>query len=130
MRRKRRWGAFSGSRNDLAPYFVEDIRQYLERTYGTAAVHEQGLRVYTTLNVQAQKAADKALRDGLHSYDRRHGWRGKQLNILRDHLGTMATYQNEDWRATIEKGDYVTGLVTNVAPTYATIKLGSDSRRC
>src|SRR5271163_1033564 len=27
-------------RNDLAPYFVEDIRQYLERTYGTAAVHE------------------------------------------------------------------------------------------
>ena len=42
-----------GSQNDLAPYFVEDIRQYLEHTYGTAAVHEQGLRVYTTLNVQA-----------------------------------------------------------------------------
>ena len=38
-------------RNDLAPYFVEEIRQYLEHTYGTAAVHEQGLRVYTTLNV-------------------------------------------------------------------------------
>ncbi|MGH9724213.1 MAG: transglycosylase domain-containing protein, partial [Candidatus Acidiferrales bacterium] len=35
-------------RTDLAPYFVEDIREYLERTYGTAAVHEQGLRVYTT----------------------------------------------------------------------------------
>src|SRR5580698_5318229 len=44
------------SRNDLAPYFVEEIRQYLEHTYGTAAVHEQGLRVYTTLNVAMQKA--------------------------------------------------------------------------
>ncbi len=115
----------SGSRNDLAPYFVEDIRQYLEHTYGTAAVHEQGLRVYTTLNVQAQKAADKALRDGLHSYDRRHGWRGELPNILSDHLGTIDSYQNEDWRGAIEKGDYVTGLVTSVAPTYAMVKIGA-----
>src|ERR1700726_4654690 len=45
-------------------------------TYGTAAVHEQGLRVYTTLNVAMQRAADQAVRQGLHSYDRRHGWRG------------------------------------------------------
>ena len=29
-------------RDDLAPYFVEEIRQYLEHTYGTAAVHEAG----------------------------------------------------------------------------------------
>ena len=42
-------------RNDLAPYFVEEVRQYLEHTYGTAAVHEQGLRVYTSLNVAMQK---------------------------------------------------------------------------
>src|SRR5229473_2201014 len=37
-------------RNDLAPYFFEEIRKYLEATYGTEAVHERGLRVYTTLN--------------------------------------------------------------------------------
>src|SRR5580692_6038226 len=115
----------SSSRNDLAPYFVEDIRQYLEHTYGTAAVHEQGLRVYTTLNVQAQKAADQALRDGLHSYDRRHGWRGKLANILRDHLGTMEKYQNDDWRGAIGRGDYVTGLVTAIEPTFAGIKIGA-----
>src|SRR6201984_1573118 len=41
----------SSARNDFAPYFVEEIRQYLEHTYGTAAGHEQGLRVYTTVNV-------------------------------------------------------------------------------
>jgi penicillin-binding protein 1A len=115
----------STSRNDLAPYFVEDIRQYLEHTYGTAAVHEQGLRVYTTLNVQAQKAADKAARDGLHSYDRRHGWRGKLPNILSDHLGTLERYQNDDWRGAVAKGDYITGLVTAVEPTFASIKIGA-----
>lgn len=114
----------ASSRNDLAPYFVEEIRQYLEHTYGTAAVHEQGLRVYTTLNVAMQKAANQALRDGLHAYDRRHGWRGNLPNILRDQLGTLETYQNDDWRGAIQKGDYVTGLVTNVQPTFASVKMG------
>jgi penicillin-binding protein 1A len=115
----------SSARNDFASYFVEDIRQYLEHTYGTAAVHEQGLRVYTTLNFAAQKAAEKAVRDGLHSYDRRHGWRGNLPNILLDHLGTPEKYQNDDWRNAIQKGDYVTGLVTAVEPKFATIKLGA-----
>src|ERR1700683_1400481 len=114
----------SSGRNDLAPYFVEEVRQYLEHTYGTAAVHEQGLRVYTSLNAAMQKAADQAVRDGLHSYDRRHGWRGKLPNILEENLGSLDKYQNEDWRGSLQKGDYVTGLVTNVQPTFASIKLG------
>ena len=37
------------------PYFVEEIRKYLESTYGTETVHERGLRVYTTLNVDAAR---------------------------------------------------------------------------
>ena len=114
----------SSLRNDLAPYFIEDVREYLEHTYGTAAVHEQGLRVYTSLNANMQKAADQAVRDGLHSYDRRHGWRGNLPNILQNNLGSLDKYQNEDWRNSLQKGDYVTGLVTVVQPTFATIKIG------
>src|ERR1700723_479590 len=115
----------SSGRNDLAPYFIEDVREYLEHTYGTAAVHEQGLRVYTSLNVTMQKAADQAVRDGLHSYDRRHGWRGKLPNILEQNLGPLEKYQDEDWKNTPRKGDYVNGLVTAVEPTFATLKIGT-----
>ncbi|MGH9715474.1 MAG: penicillin-binding protein 1A [Candidatus Acidiferrales bacterium] len=111
-------------RDNLAPYYIEDIREYLEHTYGTAAVHEEGLRVYTTLNVKMQKAADEALRDGLHEYDRRRGWRGNLPNILRDHLGTLAKYRSTDWDGSIDAGEYVTGLVTKVKPSYAEIKIG------
>jgi len=111
-------------RNDLAPYFVEEIRQYLEHTYGTVAVHEQGLRVNTTLNVAMQKAADRAVRDGLHAYDRRHGWRGHLHNVIDENLGPLDKYQSEDWRGPIQKGDYVTGLVTSAQPTFAWIKIG------
>jgi penicillin-binding protein 1A len=112
-------------RNDLAPYFFEDIRKYLETTYGTEAVHERGLRVYTTLNIKMQKAANQAVRDGLHTYDRRHGWRGKLPNVLKDNLGKLDTYEDDDWRHPIEKGSYITGLVMSVDDKGAVIKIGT-----
>jgi penicillin-binding protein 1A len=112
-------------RNDLAPYFFEEIRKYLESTYGTEAVHERGLRVYTTLNIAMQRAANLAVRDGLHAYDRRHGWRGGLPNIVKDNLGTLDSYEDDDWRHAIEKGSYVTGLVMAVDDKYATIKIGT-----
>jgi penicillin-binding protein 1A len=112
-------------RNDLAPYFFEEIRKYLEGTYGTEAVHERGLRVYTTLNIKMQRIANQALRDGLHSYERRHGWRGALPNIIRDNLGKLDTYEDDDWRHTIEKGSYVTGLVLAADDKNATVKIGS-----
>jgi penicillin-binding protein 1A len=111
-------------RNDLAPYFFEEVRKYLESTYGTEAVHERGLRVYTTLNIAMQRAANQSVRDGLHSYDRRHGWRGGLPNILRDNLGQLDSYEDEDWRHAIDKGSYVTGLVMAVGEKDATIKIG------
>jgi penicillin-binding protein 1A len=111
-------------RNTLAPYFVEEIRKYLEGTYGTETVHERGLRVYTTLNVDQQRGANQAVRDGLHAYDRRHGWRGNLENILRSHRDTLDSYEDDDWRWPINKGDYVTGLVTAVDNKAATIKVG------
>jgi penicillin-binding protein 1A len=112
-------------RNDLAPYFFEELRKYLEATYGTEAVHERGLRVYTTLNIAMQRAANLAIRDGLHSYDRRHGWRGGLPNILKDNLGTLESYEDDDWRRPIEKGSYVTGLVMAVDDKFATVKIGT-----
>ncbi len=111
-------------RNDLAPYFFEEIRKYLESTYGTEAVHERGLRVYTTLNTAMQRVANQSLRDGLHAYERRHGWKGNLPNILRDNLGKLESYEDDDWRHALEKGSYVTGLVLSAADKDAVIKIG------
>lgn len=111
-------------RNDLGPYFVEEVRKYLERAYGTEAVHERGLRVYTTMNATVQKAANRAVRDGLHAHERRRGWTGKLTNIFDAKLGTIETYQHPDWRRPMEAGDYVHGLVLAVDNRAATIKLG------
>src|SRR5215208_2566649 len=45
---------------DTAPYFVEWIRQQLDDQFGRQ-LYEQGLRVYTTLDLDMQLAAERAL---------------------------------------------------------------------
>src|SRR6266576_731242 len=62
--------------NSLAPYFTEDIRRYLENKYGSDQVHQGGLRVYTSLDMDLQRAANQAVLNGLAAYERRHGWKG------------------------------------------------------
>ncbi len=101
--------------NDIAPYFVEEIRQYLEKKYGAEEVHEAGLRVYTSLNLEMQRAAQQAVRDGLAAYERRHGWKGNLLNVIANG-DTLATYHHVDWDGTIAPGSYVHALVTEVEP--------------
>jgi penicillin-binding protein 1A len=111
-------------RNELAPYFVEEIRKYLESTYGTEAVHERGLRVYTTLNVLMQRAANRAVYDGLHAYERRHGWRGQLHNIAAKTPADLDSYLDPDWRAPVEKGDYLNALVVSATDKSAVLRVG------
>ncbi len=58
--------------NSLAPNFVEEIRRYLEKKYGSDQVHQGGLKVYTTLNMDWQRAANQAMQDGMAAYEKRH----------------------------------------------------------
>ena len=69
--------------NSVAPWFVEDVRRELERQFGSEQVHEEGLRVYTTLDLDLQQAANRAVLDGLAALERRHGWKGNLLNVRR-----------------------------------------------
>lgn len=114
--------------NDIAPYFVEEIRQYLEKKYGSEQVHEGGLRVYTGLNLEMQHAAQQALHDGLAAYERRHGWKGNLVNVVANG-DSIASYHHVDWDGTIADGSYVHALVTSVEPMAATIKFANYEAR-
>lgn len=109
--------------NDIAPYFVEEIRQYLEKKYGSEEVHEGGLRVYTSLDLEMQRAANQAVLDGLAAYERRHGWKGSLLNVVANGE-SLAAYHHVDWDNEIRTGCYVHALVTEVGSQYATLKIG------
>jgi penicillin-binding protein 1A len=114
--------------NDIAPNFVEEIRQYLEKKFGAEQVHEAGLRVYTSLNLEMQHAARQAVRDGLAGYERRHGWKGNLLNIVANGE-SLLTYHHVDWVSSITPGSYIHALVTEVDIMAATIKFGGYEAR-
>lgn len=110
--------------NSLAPYYVEDIRRYLENKYGTDQVHEGGLRVYTSLDMDLQRAAHQAVLDGLAVYERRRGWKGHLENALTGNT-TLSTYQHPDWDDVPDINDYIHALVMSVAPASAIVKFGN-----
>ena len=60
----------------VAEYFAEEVRRELVGEHGDAFLYEGGLSIQTTLSPHLQEIADRALVDGLISYDRRRGWRG------------------------------------------------------
>src|ERR1700685_504546 len=109
--------------NSLAPYFVEEIRRYLENKYGADQVHEGGLKVYTSLDVDLQKAANQTVLDGLATYERRHGWQGNLKNVVAEG-SEMDKYDHPDWEDEPEVNGYVHALVTSAGVGIATLKFG------
>jgi penicillin-binding protein 1A len=109
--------------NSLAPHYVEEIRRYLEAKYGSDQVHQGGLRVYTSLDMDLQKAAREALLDGLATYERRHGWHGKLVNVVAEGQ-KLDKYEDPDWDEDPEINGYMHALVTQVSPAAAELRFG------
>jgi penicillin-binding protein 1A len=109
--------------NNEAPYFVEEVRRQLESEYGVDEVHSAGLRVYTTLDLDLERAATRAVLDGTATYERRHGWKGHLENILKESVA-LDDYKHPDWSQSLTDGAYFHGLVTSVSPSHMTVKLG------
>ncbi len=79
-----------------APYFVEEVRQYLMGKYGSERVLTEGLRVETTLNYAFQKQAEASLMKGLREVDKRLGWRGALKNLEGANTNEFLQAQHEN----------------------------------
>jgi penicillin-binding protein 1A len=112
-----------------APWFQEEVRQELEKRFGTEQVHEAGLKVETTLDLDLQKTANRAVADGLAVYERRHGWvgqsgPGKLENVLAGGVA-IEDYKHPDWATKSGPGDYVHAVVTRVLPLEIRARVGA-----
>ena len=108
----------------VAPWFQEEVRRELEKRFGTEEVHEDGLRVETTLDLDLQQTANRAVEDGLAAYERRHGWKGKLENVLAGGQ-TIEEYKHPDWAIATNAGDYVHAVVTRVLPLEIHARVGA-----
>ena len=90
-------------------------------------MHGAGLRVYTTLDLDLQVVANKAILDGTATYERRRGWKGRLPNVVLDG-SDVESYQHPDWVQPLDKGSYVHGVVTTVSAKKVVVKVGADRR--
>jgi penicillin-binding protein 1A len=111
--------------NTLAPWFVDEVRKELDRRFGSDMVHQSGLRVYTTLDMKLQQAANAAILGGLAAYERRRGWRGNLLNVIAAG-SSIDAFRHPDWNINPAPGAYIHGVVTEVLPYEVTVRVGEN----
>jgi penicillin-binding protein 1A len=99
--------------NDRAPYFVEMVRQHLEERYGSNAVYESGLKIYTTLDLDLQQVAERAL--------------DKQLTSLESELKLKQTFakfvpEEGDSARLVQGTPYLQGALVAIDPHTGAIR--------
>lgn len=77
---------------DVAPYFVETIRLLLIEELGEELVEKKGLKIRSSLDFEAQKAAQASVRKGLRELDKRQGYKGPKGHIDIQDEEALQTY--------------------------------------
>ncbi len=102
--------------SDQSAYFLEQVRIMLEEKYGEDRLYKQGLKIYTTMNAEMQKAAYEGVVNGLKALDKRQGFRGA-LKYLREN-------EVDDFCKRTEDG--IDGPVLKTGATYQGVVIGAD----
>ena len=98
------------------PYFAEHIRRYLEEKYGQEVLYREGLQVYTTVNVAFQKAAQRAINNGLFDLDKRQGYRGPLDHLAPEQIEPFFQELKESPKTNgLKQGAVVKGVVIDVS---------------
>jgi len=97
-----------------ANYYTEEIRRIVKDNYGFDKLYAEGLSIKSALDVDYQLHALSALRLGIESYDRRHGWRGAIINTKID----------TDWKEKLKEKKIDTSLGWKFAEIINVNELG------
>ncbi len=111
-----------------AAYFTEQVRRYLEDTYGKDVLYRGGLEVQTSMNLQMQLAAQAAVQNNLRDHDKRRGFRAPA--VLLD-TAAEAAFLAEQQTALEEKppvvGEILDAVVSGSDAQNLHVKIGNHS---
>lgn len=103
--------------HQFAPYFTEETRRDVVERYGNKVLLNDGLKVFTTMDSEKQRAAQEAVLWGLLAVDKRQGYRGPVMQLAskaeQDKFLEKAKKVMGDQEIT--PGRYYVGLVSSLA---------------
>lgn len=103
--------------SEQSAYFLEHLRIQLEEKYGEDQLYKGGLKIYTTMSADMQRAAYESLRSGLKAVDKRQGYRGPVKYLKEDDVEDFCTKIEDGIDSAILKvGESYQGLVVGFNP--------------
>ena len=117
----------------VAPYFIEYVRDYLERKVGRKAYEKGGYKVYTTLDMDLNLVAYRALRRGIRNTEKRQGRTRFTIARLRT-TEKIEEFKKQQRHLTLQDGRTYRGVVTVIGDidertSFATVEVGGEKRR-
>jgi len=106
-----------------APYFVEEVRRWLQAQYGSSQLYREGLEVETTLDPRLQDAANRAVDEGLRELDRRQGWRGVSERVPDG--ADPRVWEAPGWDAGLHAGDVADAVVVDERGDRVSVRVGA-----
>ena len=107
-----------------APYFIEYVRQYLEERYGYR-VYQDGLQVYTTLDLRLQKAAEATLQEHLRNLQKRRGFKlFDRDKTPAERAERLKFFEQQEWKQPPQIGERRHGVVTGVSGNQIAVRVG------
>lgn len=117
---------------EKTPFYTEYVRQYIEKTYGTDTLYTRGLKIFTSINIEMQKAAILEMKKSLTALDKRQGYRGPLKQLATEEI---EPYSNELARFPElnlpEESKIVSGVVVKVndKENYVKVRMGNSLGR-
>ena len=73
----------------IAPHFVMYVRELLSEKYGEDFINQEGLKVYTTLDLNKQKMAEEAVKDGVEENGKKYEFTNASLVAIDPQTGQI-----------------------------------------
>ena len=112
-------------RVETGAYFLEHVRKTIEHGYGTETLHKGGLSIDLTMDPGLQRAAEKAVREGLVALDTsRLGFRQPPNVVAQDLVEEPEAYEDPSWKdLEPTPGGMVKAVVLKVSRSSATVAI-------
>ena len=92
-------------------YFTEEVRRQAEARFGREMLYKEGLIIQTTMDLKAQRIAEKALDQGIRELDKRHKqYRGLHAHVPEDEWPSALRILGQS-NGELEEGKVVAGLI-------------------
>jgi len=117
----------------IAPYFIEYVREYLEKKVGRKAYEKGGYKVYTTLDMDLNLVAYRALRRGVRNAEKRQGRTRFTIARLRT-LEKIEKFREQQRHLAFQDGKTYRAVITvtgdiDEKTSFATVEVGGEKRK-